>query len=381
MTSVVGWAVRGWTVVGLVLVGLVVVDGLYRIKLRIGGRSADAPAASAAASRHPYAGESWFKGWYAQPLIRAGIVYDPYRAFHKAPASARYVTVDSAGHRLTVQASEARGGNRTLFLLGGSTMWGYTARDSFTIPSLVSRELASRGIRDVDVVNLAQPGYNATQDVISLLLALRAGEVPAGAVFLTTHKDIYAAFQAGRAGGITSEGAYGAALDAPTPTFSSEVMAVARHSPLIDRLVPAPRPASPYTTTPTAALCPDVAAQYRELARITEGLGREYGFPFVFLRQPMLASSNKPPSAFERALPRPRYEPLYRQCMSAIDSTMRGVAAGRYVSLASIFDADTTTAFIDEYGYLTERAGGVVAKRIADLVEPWLRRGPKQSAP
>jgi hypothetical protein len=34
-------------------------------------------------------------------------------------------------------------------------MWGFTARDSLTVPSLVAAQLAERGFRDVEVINFA----------------------------------------------------------------------------------------------------------------------------------------------------------------------------------------------------------------------------------
>lgn len=381
LAPMVKWAGRAWAVVGLALVGFVLLEGMYRLARRLRNPPRDREATAQLPPSHPYAGQSWFTRWYDQPAVRGGIVYDPYRAFHKASARGPFVNIDSSGRRLTVQPSGERAATRRLFLLGGSTMWGYTARDSFTIPSLVAAELKSRGIGDVAVVNLAQPGYNATQDVITLLLALRDGEVPAAAVFLTTHKDIYAAFQAGRAGGITSEGAYGALLERREPTVSEHLQAVARRSAVVSRLVPAGRPVDSYATAqPRADVCADVARQYRELARVTAALGREYGFPFLFLRQAMLASTAKPLSEWEKTLPRPRYEPLYRQCMSVIDSTMRLVPGGVYHSLGAVFDRDSASVFIDEYGYLTESAGVPVAKRIVDLVEPALRRPAKAAS-
>ena len=154
-------------------------------------------------------------------------------------------------------------------------MWGYTARDSFTIPSLVAAELKRRGIDGVEVENLAQPGYGATQDVISLLLALRDGQAPAAAVFLTTHKDIYAAFQAGHAGGITSEAVYASLMEPREPSFSEHLEAVGRRSALVSRVAPPPIAPSSYANAdPRPELCDDVAQQYRELARVTAALGR-----------------------------------------------------------------------------------------------------------
>lgn len=371
VTSALVWLNRAWRAVGVALLVLVAVEGMYRASQALRSRSAPQPTGQALRD-HPYANQPWFKGWYAQPVVRAGTVYDPYRTSHKAPARTPYINIDSAGRRVTVQPSGASSARR-VFLLGGSTMWGYTARDSFTIASAVAALLRARGLTDVEVVNLAQPGYNATQEVITLMLALRDGEIPAAAVFLTTHKDVYAAFQNGKPGGITSQRQYAAQFEARTPGLGDDLKALARHTALGARMAPVEHVESYSSHEPSAGLCDAVSRQYLQLGRITGGMARQYGFPFLFLRQPMLATSHKPLSPWERKLPRPRFEATYLRCVSAIDSTMRAFPGGEYHSLATLFDTDTSTVFIDEYGYLTEAAGQAVARQIVELVEPALR--------
>ena len=385
IAGIFSWLARVWSIVGLALIAFVLLEGAYRAVRLVRNTGGGEPAVAVVPSIHPHAGDAWFVGWYEQSIIRGGMVFDPYRANRRAPGHAPGVTIDSSGRRVTVQADGTGAVGRRLFLLGGSTMWGYTARDSATIPSLVAAKLRARGVAGVEVVNLAQPGYNATQEVATLLLALRDGEIPAAAVFLTTHKDIYAAYQNGRPGGITSEGVYAALFEDRPPDAADEFRALARRSALGARWISPSATtgssvATPAMATPTAAICTGVAKQYRELARLADAMGREYGFPVFFLRQPMLASTKKPLSAWEGTLARPRHEALYRQCMATIDSTMRGLTSPAYQSLASLFDADSASVFLDEYGYLTERAGGTIATRIVDLVAPTLLRG-RRAAP
>ncbi len=375
-SRVVDWARRGWIIVGLCLATFLVLEVGFRSARAIRSLGGVAVTPPALPPSHPLAAEPWFAGWYQRPAIRSAITFDPYVTNRKSPVQAPGVTVDAAGRRATLPPTGGAGAGRRLFLLGGSTMWGYTARDSFTIPSLVAAELRRRGLGGVEVVNLAQPGYNATQDVITLLLALRGGEVPSAAVFLTTHKDIYAAFQAGRAGGITSEDVFARLLDPDATAPREGLGTLLRRSALLARLAPAAEPVAAPTRPPDERLCIDVAAQYYELARIADGLGRSYGFPVFFLRQPMLAGSGKTLTEWERSMPQPRHKGVYVRCMAAIDSTMHGVTRPSYESLAGIFDAESASVFLNEYGYLTERAGGAVAEHIVRLVEPVLRRAP-----
>ena len=52
-------------------------------------------------------------------------------------------------------------------MLGGSSLWGFGARDDHTIPSLIARELHEHGVR-VEIRNLAEIGYVSTQEMIAL---------------------------------------------------------------------------------------------------------------------------------------------------------------------------------------------------------------------
>ena len=63
-------------------------------------------------------------------------------------------------------------------MLGGSSLWGFGARDDQTIPSLLARRLHDRGVQ-VEVKNLSDLGYVSTQEVIGLLRELQ-GRLPAG---------------------------------------------------------------------------------------------------------------------------------------------------------------------------------------------------------
>jgi hypothetical protein len=95
------------------------------------------------------------------------------------------LTVDANGYRLTVAPAATWGADSPeIFLFGGSAMWGFTARDAFTIPSRVAVHLAREGLGDVAVRSRSQSSYNFTQNVASLNLELRNGARPAVVVFM-----------------------------------------------------------------------------------------------------------------------------------------------------------------------------------------------------
>jgi len=162
--------------------------------------------------------------------------YDPYRGFWRVPATSRYVNVNSAGQRVTPQPPVNGDHPRRLFMLGGSTMWGFTARDSFTIPALTAVALRERGMTDVEVVNLAQGAYNSTQEATTLLVELAHGHVPDAAVFLDGSNDIATAVKCGTPGHTYGEEATQQQIDLGVRGFWAELIGLGRHAELIQRL-------------------------------------------------------------------------------------------------------------------------------------------------
>ena len=64
-----------------------------------------------------------------------------------------------------------------VFTFGGSTMWGWGARDDYTIASYLSKLLYEKGYR-AEVTNYGQIAYVSTQETIALLRCVQRGDVP-----------------------------------------------------------------------------------------------------------------------------------------------------------------------------------------------------------
>ena len=67
-------------------------------------------------------------------------------------------------------------------MLGGSSLWGFGARDDQSIPSLVVHAMYERGWR-VELKNLAEIGYVSTQEFVALYRELQAGYRPDVVIF------------------------------------------------------------------------------------------------------------------------------------------------------------------------------------------------------
>lgn len=380
MRRILVWTRDSWLIVGLALLLFTSLEVAYRAQAAVRNR-ARLRWSGALAPTSPLAGQKWWKTWPTeQRRVMDRMRFDPYRGWWATPVSLPFLHIDSAGRRLTIPDGAAGAQTRRVMLLGGSVMWGWTARDSFTIAAHLARRLASEGFGAVEVVNLAQPAYNSTQEVITLLLALQTGMVPDIVVDLDGSNDVLAALRERRPGAMIGEQASASrsGLRGSAP-IGFRLLGLLRYSALVRRLTQAALP--PRATRPAVyswgSDCGAIAHTYRANILSAEGLGREFGFTPVFLWQSQWATTGKQLTAWERSITAEAGLPeLIWSCTRAVDSLMQDRAGHAFVSLTDLFDGDTTSVFLDEFGHLTEAGNKVVAQRIADLVIPLLRAIP-----
>ena len=188
-----GWLRDGWLVIGItVLVFGSIEAGLF-LAFKIYDRSTSAPTRYADA----YDDAPWVADYW-QEYASTGMKWHPYVYWRHRPYRGRFINIDESGFRVTVP-TESVDTSPTIYMFGGSTMWGVGARDGYTIPSSLGRELAKRGV-SATIVNFGENGYVSTQERIALELALQRGERPDLVIFYDGINDTYAAWQNGVAG-------------------------------------------------------------------------------------------------------------------------------------------------------------------------------------
>ena len=366
-----------WLVVGVATVILLSLEAAYRSQgfIRREWRERNAPAA--VPPDHPYADEAWWAEW----LEGAGAWqnrYDPYRGIWPEPREGALLNIDSLGRRVTVQQQSSAGATPyRIYLFGGSTMFGYTARDAWTIPSRLAALIADAGVGGVEVVNFAQSSFNVTQNVATLSLELRNGRIPDAVVFLDGNNEVAPAFQSGRAGGVLNEAMLAERLRArPSSLFD----VLARRLTFVTRLRQVfERDDAPDVEHDPAAYCPAVASTYAGAISLVERLGSSYGFETLFLWQPMLATTRKPLTGFERSvLSSPQWKSAVLECSRLADEI--NSVRTTYASLASLFDDHAETVFLDDYGHVTEAANERIAQAIFDRLKDVLPRASTASS-
>ncbi|MEM6793215.1 MAG: SGNH/GDSL hydrolase family protein [Acidobacteriota bacterium] len=96
-----------------------------------------------------------------------------------------------AGRRRSVPPGRDAGALPPIWMLGGSTTFGWNVRDEDTLPSQLSAWLAEAGGAHPEVVNLGQPYYWSVQEGILLHALLARGErPPSHAIFLDGLNDV-----------------------------------------------------------------------------------------------------------------------------------------------------------------------------------------------
>lgn len=378
-------AVRdGWLIFGLALLFCIALEVVYRtqaeVRTWLRRLTPEGPVAGSTAGTSLINLEPWWPELHArQRELRR--VYDPYRAWWGKPTAHPFQHVDSLGRRRTVDPDSMVPKHYRIVLMGGSTMWGYEARDEHTIPSLVAGGLHRLGVEDVEVVNLAQIGFNATQELATLILELRAGRIPHVVVFLDGHNEVAEVYMTGEYGGVAGQ-AEAAAILTHRRRLWTDLLELGDYSRLVARLKlsfgidEVPPPAAP---APEVA-CPRIAAAYRQLVIAAEALGARFGFEPLFYWQPLLATTGKTLTPYEasRPLVAEGYGEMLRRCTAAVDSALVGLVT--YHSLTGLLDAHTETVFVDHAAHLTERANGEVAARMLRDIVPRLPPPPDAKA-
>ena len=146
--------------------------------------------------------------------LQRGFRWHPYVYWRRPAYDTPTVHVSKEGIRRTVQPYGPDAKTR-IFLFGGSTMWGTGVRDEHTIASLFAQRLAQLGWSDFHVVNYGESAYVATQSLLTLLLELRAGNIPDIVVFYEGINEVASSHVMQRAGITQHETAIGFYENAP----------------------------------------------------------------------------------------------------------------------------------------------------------------------
>lgn len=380
-----------WAVLGITLLIVVLLECIVRGRKAFAERSSGAPRTYMQGDPR---NEPWYAAYHDEFLEVRKLAWRPYVYFRRVPHQGTEISIDSLGHRVTPQPSTPAIPAARVRMYGGSTMWGEPLRAAHTIPAEVARRLqplAGDGAR-IDVTNVGETGYVFTQELLQLLLDLRAGERPDVVVFLDGINDVAATVQRGVAGDPQnevrrfSEFALGRQLDGYAEqsrlrrdfnASATLVGAIIKRSAIVQWAQSRKRGPAPSYIQPDSA-SRALARVYVQNARLVEALGAQYGFSAVYVWQPTTHTTEKQLDPYEKNLRtlieadsfQVRVQQVHRRLAPMLDSAMREVAPDRFINEMGLFKDDPRPVFVDQTGHNTE----VAIPAIVDAFWPALSR-------
>jgi lysophospholipase L1-like esterase len=368
-----------WLLLGLSLLLLLTLEaalrGVFALKDCVGKPTSPDPRVL----RDGYAGETWPID-HARELEALSDRWEPYVYFRQRPFAGKTITIDSLGRRAVWRPTSVDGQIAPLKILtlGGSSLWGFGARDDQTIPSLLARTLHERGIA-AEIRNLAEIGYVNTQELVALVRELQGGYRPDVVLFYDGVNDTTSALLAGEPTLTTNEvnrrrefnllqspGRMSAALVGRLVANS----ALQRLAESISRRVLGP-PANPHPVpADPAVLARGVVDGYRANIGVVDALAKAYGFRPLFVWQPVVFAKAKPtPFEREEAAKYAWTEPIFAEVAREVRNAADLKARRDFVDLSDVFRETDPLVFID-YCHTTEAGNARIAEAVlAHLVE------------
>lgn len=309
-----------------------------------------------------YRGQTWAAGYWreeARTVQTTRSEWHPYVYFRRSPFHGEYINVDQNGVRATRNKTLAPSPTQIkIMVLGGSALWGTGSRDDFTIPSALAKKLAAKNI-DAWVTNLGEGGYVSTQEVLTLMLELRQGNVPDVVIFYDGANDLFAAFQQGVAGIPQNE--YNRAAEFNQINWRGAVLEKLSLYRAFTGLIGRARP--PRSEQANAALASDVLDTYAANLRIVEALSKTYGFTVAYFWQPVIYNK-KNLSAWEKGqVNRYGEAQFFQQGDRILKQRNLSAAYPNFHELTNAFGDDPNTVFIDLF-HISEAGNDRIAEQI-----------------
>jgi lysophospholipase L1-like esterase len=377
---------NGWSILGITVVLLLLTEAGFRIAFTFKDWLGAEVRPDRRILSEGYSGLTWPIQHYRE-LERIEDRWQPYVYFRQKPFRGETITVGTDGLRATWQPprassddSQTRRTEIKLLMLGGSSLWGFGARDDESIPSLVARALYERGWH-VELKNCAELGYVSTQEFVALFRELQAGYRPDVVVFYDGVNDTTSALLEGAAGLSTNEthrrtefnlgqspkrlaGALGAGMLKESGSY--------RFAQAVRRRLGGASAGSQPAAPPEAirALSDGVVQYYQANVALVELLGRSFGFRPLFYWQPNVFTKAILVSVEQEEAARFAWAaPIFRDVHSRISSSTALRSDPAFRDLSGIFGDSRNLVYID-YCHTTESANQQIAAAIVrDVIE------------
>ncbi|MBX7150564.1 hypothetical protein K1X84_02910 [bacterium] len=326
----------------------------------------------------PYKDKSWAKSMFNE-IRETELEYQPYLDSRTRPFHGQNINIDSLGFRKTWNESLFED---TLLIFGGSTIWGYGARDSKTIPSLLSQKIVTKGFK-ITTLNCGEQSYNFTQEIIRLIFLLRDGYRPKYVIFYDGANDVFLTYYYNQPGKTAFTHHFQDWIDFRKRSFFSQIGFISwewitMHSKiykgisLLLNLDVIKKDSSPFDSIQLTALALSYKDYYKKNFLFLQQLSKVYQFKLICFWQPVI-QTKKTLTDEERLVKQPVMDDPDGQLYPMINQLMTTDSSLHFYNISNIFDENPTTVFIDNI-HITEEGNQIVADKIFEIIYPILNK-------
>lgn len=365
--------VTAWLVVGATLLLIIFIEIGCALIYKVSSGNKDANYFGKVES---YKGAPWLEEYSKEFIASYDTRWKSYVYYRRKPFKGNYINIDERGVRLTspssITAAEAAKTVK-IFMFGGSTLWGWGARDQGTISSHLGRALAAQKIK-AEITNYAEVGYVNTQELIELILQLQRGNVPDLAIFYDGVNDVYAAYQSGVAGIPQNE--WKRNLEYNISSRYNQLRRVFLLN-LMDRFYlgrklkeitgefqrEIKKPAN------IEGLEKEITTVYLNNIKIIEALSKAYGFTAIYYWQPVIYNKKNLSQREEKYIYDDVMKSLYYNTYTIIKNNSSEFSRYHFFDISDIFAESKEPLYID-YCHVDEDGNKVIGERMAmDLLK------------
>jgi hypothetical protein len=291
--------------------------------------------------------------------------YQAFVGWERKPFHGQVINIESTGVRRSEPSHCDDAAAYTIWMFGGSTIFGTGAPDWLTIPSLLAGRFEKDG-RPVCVRNYGEKAWVNTQEMIKLTLELeRAARKPDLVVFYDGPSDVFQTYQSGQAGLHQN-------FNQTKQTFENRTApGIAAFRYLLESntaKVLFPQHFA-HTTKNADTIAHETVQCYLQNVVLVQALAREYKFEPFFFWEPTLATGNKRLTTGEedaRAAAR-KQTPGLEEANQAAYALLKTEAGPPVFPIADALDSATDTVYFDE-AHVTTEGNGLVAQRMYETI-------------
>jgi len=317
-----------------------------------------------------YKEADWFSEYWEELSMICNDMteWSPYVHWQLKPYSGKYINIKTDSTRKTWNSfikSEIK-----IFMFGGSTMWGYGARDDYTIPSLTAKILYEKFGINAEIVNYGQLGYINTQELMKLILLIQEKNIPSLVIFYDGINDVFSTFA--KEAGIKHR-KFEMEQKSQEKLLNKLLDIIRAHSfiySIINHLVNKFHPKKQVVLLDDSKIkkIPSIVMQkYTSNLKIISALAKNYSFEYLFYLQPTIYEK-KSLTLFENEtisntlginadIIKLVYHNSYNQILNQ-------VSQDHFIDISRFFENETESLYIDPW-HINEYGNKLIAEKIA----------------